>query len=129
MAEEDVERYEQLAQLTVRVARASAELDAARGAAESLAASQASELVELADRLRALHVLLANEVERAWNAAEADARRARRAEIMGRLHDAVSAETTLPESGRGDVWQSLGPFGPEGPPSEGLAPGEPPRER
>jgi hypothetical protein len=132
MAEADVERYERLAGLTAHVARASAELESAREASELLARlgrAQAAELEELADRLRALHVLLANEVERAWNAAEADARRSRRAEIMGRLHDAVSAETTLPEASRDDVWQSLGPFGPEGPPTKGLGPEETPREQ
>jgi hypothetical protein len=129
MAEADVERYERLAELTAHVARASAELDAARQAGDLLAASQAAELDELADRLLALHVLLANEVERAWNAAEADARRSRRAEIMGRLHDAVSAETTLPEASHSDPWQRIGPFGPEGPPTEGLGPEQAPRER
>jgi septal ring factor EnvC (AmiA/AmiB activator) len=127
MAEAEIERYRRLAALTARVARATAELEAAREEHASLQAAQAAELDELADRLQALHVLLANEVERAWNAAEADARRARRAEMMGRVHDAVSAETTLPEAGRGDVWQTLGPYGPEGPATEGLAPpGEPP---
>jgi hypothetical protein len=127
MAEAEIERYDRLSALTARVARATAELEATREGLASLKAAHAAELDELVDRLHALQVLLANEVERAWNAAEADARRSRRAEMMGRLHDAVSAETILPESGRGDVWQKLGPYGPEGPPTEGLAPtGEPP---
>src|SRR6476661_1781281 len=98
MAEAEIERYNQLATLTTRVARAAAELEAVRGQAGLLPPPQAGELAELTDRLQALHVLLANEVERAWNAAEADARRSRRAEMLGRVHDAVSAETTLPES-------------------------------
>src|ERR671930_2583346 len=116
MAEAEIERYRRLAALTARVARATAELEAARAEHASLQAAQAAELDELADRVQALHVRLANEVERAWNAAEADARRARRAEMMGRLHDAVSAETRLPDDALGGLWQSLGPSGPEGPP-------------
>ena len=124
MAEAEIERYNQLTTLTTRVARAAAELEAVRGQAGLLPPPQAGELAELTDRLQALHVLLANEVERAWNAAAADARRSRRAEMLGRVHDAVSAETTLPESGAAGLWQTLGPDGPEGPPSEGLAPAD-----
>jgi hypothetical protein len=127
MGEADIDRYHLLAALTARIARAAAEVEAARGNSASLAAPQAAELEELAERLHALHVLLANEVERAWNSAEADARRARRAEILGRVHDAVSAETTLPDEGRGDLWQTLGPGGPEGPAREGLGPADEPR--
>jgi hypothetical protein len=122
MGEGESERYERLAALTARVARAVAELQAGGADTELLAPAQAAELDELADRLQALQVLLANEVERAWNAAEADARQARRAEMMGRVHDAVSAETTLPHERADDVWQTLGPYGPEGPPEEGLSP-------
>ena len=124
MGEAEIRRYEQLGGLTGRVARAAAELEAIRADSASLPADQAAELEELADRLQALHVLLANEVERAWNAAEADARRARRAEMMGRLHDAVSAETTLPAGETGELWQRLGPDGPEGQPRQGLGPSD-----
>jgi hypothetical protein len=127
MAKEEIERYERLAALTTRLARAAAELEAARGQAELLSEERLAELDELTDRLQALHLLLANEVERAWNAAEADARRARRAEMMGRVHDAVSADTTLPDEGRRDIWQTLGPQGPEGPPREGLSSSDEPR--
>jgi hypothetical protein len=109
MGQPEIDRYQQLAALGSRVARASAELLAAREAAASLPPGQSLELDELADRLQALHVLVANEVERAWNAAEAAARRARRAELLGRVHDAVSAETTLPDLGPPDHWRSITP--------------------
>ena len=123
MAEAEIQRYHQLAALTVRVARAAAELEAARADLTTLPTRQAAELDELTDRLRALHLLVANEVERAWNAAEADARRTRRAQLMGRVHDAVSAETTLPSGG--DLWRTFGPNGPEGPLDDRLIPPEP----
>lgn len=126
MAEAEIQRYHHLAALTARVARAAAELEAARADLTILPTKQAAELDELTDRLRALHLLVANEVERAWNAAEADARRARRAQLMGRVHDAVSAETTLPSGGAGDLWRTLGPNGPEGPLDDHLIPPEPP---
>ena len=110
-----VERYHGLAELTARVARSAAELESARDGAGRLGMRESSELEELVDRLQALHVVLANEVERAWNAAEAGARRARRAAILGRIHDAVSAETALPPESFGGAWQELGPYGPAGP--------------
>jgi hypothetical protein len=110
-----VERYHGLAELTAHVARSAAELESAREAAGRLGLRESAELEELVDRLRALHVLLANEVERAWNAAEASARRARRAAILGQIHDAVSAETPLPPEALGGAWQELGPYGPPGP--------------
>jgi hypothetical protein len=95
MVQAEIRRFERLAALTARIARAAAELEAARAASAVLPASAANALDELADRLQALHLVLANEVERAWNAAEAEARRARQAEILGRTHDAVSAETRV----------------------------------
>ena len=107
MAEAEIARYHALAGLTGRVARASAELEAVRASLAELPSDQAAELEELADRLQALHVLLANEVERAWNAAEADARRARRGELMGRIHDAVRAETPLPPDDSPTTWPEL----------------------
>ena len=124
MGQIEIERYEHLATLTARIARASAELQCAQDDGSLLPTSQRDELEELTDRLQALHVLLANEVERAWNAAEAAAQRDRRAQMMGRVHDAVSAETTLPDGASGGLWQELGPFGPEGPAIEGLGPAE-----
>jgi hypothetical protein len=132
MSASEIERYERLAALTCRVARAVAELGAARDGAPLLAAGQAEELAELAERAQALQVLLANEVERAWNAAEATARRARRAEMIGRVHDAVSAETTLPAESLSGPWLNLGPpsadLDPAGPPSGDLGPEpDPPR--
>jgi hypothetical protein len=114
MGQAEIERYEHLAQLTGQIARAAAELESARPAAAQLAPREAGELDELTERLQALHLVLANEVERAWNAAEASARRARRAEIMGRLHDAVSAETTLPPEAVVELWPELGPLAPDG---------------
>jgi hypothetical protein len=109
MAGAHVDRYHKLAALTARIARAAAELEAARADTSALPGSQAADLEDLSDRLQALHVLLANDVERAWNAAEAEARRERRAVLMGRVHDAVSAETTLPDPGQTESWQRLGP--------------------
>ena len=120
MSHPEVDRYEGLSALTAHVARAVAELEAARESASLLAPEQADELETLFDQARALQALLANEVERAWNAAEASARRARRAEMMGRVQDAISAETTLPPEARLDLWRDLGPDGPEGPASERL---------
>jgi hypothetical protein len=108
LGEQEITRYHALARLTGRVARASAELEAVRDGLSDLPPAQAAELEELADRLQALHVLLANEVERAWNAAEADARRARRGELMGRIHDAVRAETPLPVDESPISWPELG---------------------
>jgi hypothetical protein len=119
------QRFHSLAGLTARVARAAAELEALRPEGALLPERQRRELEELTDRLQALHLLLANEVERAWNAAEADARRRRHAEVIGRVQDAISAETTLPESGLHERWQEFGPFGATGPPSDGLAPQNP----
>lgn len=118
MSDSDIERFEQLAAVTGRVARAAAELEAARSARDVLPASAADLLDELADQVQALHLLLANEVERAWNLAEAEARRARRAEILGRIHDAVTAET--PVTGV-DVARLLAPSDPSGLAPEGPA--------
>lgn len=118
-------RYEQLAILTGRVTRAAAELEAARQSADLLPSEQAEELETLFDQARALQALLANDLERAWNAAEAAARRFRRAELIGRVHDAISAETTLPPEARLDLWRDLGPDGPEGRRSDHLEPDRP----
>lgn len=113
---EQVDRYHRLADLTARVARAAAELEAARAGSGVLRPRDAAELEDLADRLQALHLLLANEVERAWNAAEAGARHARRAALLGQIHDAVSAETPLPPESAAGPWHDLGVGGlPEGP--------------
>jgi hypothetical protein len=112
MSASEIERYERLAALTAHVARAVAELAAAHDDRPLLEVGQAEELAELSERLQALQVLLANEVERAWNAAEATVRRARRAELIGRVHDAVSAETTLPVESLPGPWLDLGPTGP-----------------
>jgi hypothetical protein len=101
------ERFKLLTELTARVARATAELQAARPLAGELPGVQRSELEELTERLQALQLLVANEAERARNAAEALARRTRRAEIMGRLHDATSAETRLPADESVHQWPDL----------------------
>jgi len=122
MAQAHVERYHKLAALTARIARAAAELQAVCSDSSALRRDQAAELDDLSDRLQALHVMLANEVERAWNAAEAYARRERRATLMGRVHDAVSAETTLPDPTKTESWQRFGPSGPEPPADDGGTP-------
>ncbi len=100
-------RYQRLDELTRRVARAVAELQAARDLAAPLRPPQRGELEALADRLQALQVQLANEAERAWNRAEADIRRRQRGRIMGQIHDATTPEAPL--AGPFDAaWQVLG---------------------
>ena len=122
MSEAHIEHYHRLQALTARIARAVAELEAARAEVGALAAPRADELEAVVDQLQALHLVLANEVERAWNAAEADARRARRAIMLGQVHDAVSAETAQPAFDPAEQWLRLDPDGPEGPPTAGLGP-------
>jgi len=92
-------RFNQLDELTRRVARAVAELQAAR--------QEAGVLEALADQLQALQVQLANETERAWGRAEATARQARRARLMGRVHDATSPDAPLAERLDPEVWRPL----------------------
>ena len=92
-------RFNQLDELTRRVARAVAELQAAR--------QEAGVLEALADQLQALQVQLANETERAWGRAEATARQARRARLMGRVHDATSPDAPLMERLDPEVWRPL----------------------
>ena len=113
MSREHVERFQRLEALDVRVARAAAELDACRGAANDVPAALRVQLESLADELQALHLLVSNEVEKAWSAAEIDARRTRRGQIMGRVADAVSAETSVPSSAEVNLWPKLGTDGPE----------------
>ncbi len=100
-------RFNQLDELTRRVARAVAELQAARQEAGVLEARLRSELEALADQLQALQVQLANETERAWGRAEATARQARRARLMGRVHDATSPDAPLAERLDPEVWRPL----------------------
>jgi hypothetical protein len=111
------QRYELLAGLTAQVARAAAELQAARLHSAELPSAQATELDELTERLQVLQLLLANETERAWSSVEAAARRTRRAEILGFLHDATSAETTLPAGDDVNAWPGL-EFGPSDRPQQ-----------
>lgn len=81
--------FHQLEEVTRRVARAVGELQAAREMASPLAPKLRSELETLADHVQALQLQLANETERAWNRAEATAQQARRARMMGQVHDAT----------------------------------------
>lgn len=109
MGTAEIERYERLHALDGRVARAAAELRASRETADPLSAPLREQLATLADELEALRLLISNEVERAWNAAELDARRARRGELMGRINDAVSAETTVPDAANLNQWPRIAP--------------------
>jgi hypothetical protein len=103
-------RYHRWEEATRRVARAAGELQAARETDAPLAPRLRSELETLADRLRALQMELANETERAWNRAEATARQARRARMMGQVHDATTPEAPLAERPDPEVWRPLGPL-------------------
>jgi hypothetical protein len=104
---EQAARFQQLNELTRRVARAVAELQAARELDVQLEPSVRAELEALADRLQALQMQLANEAERAWNRAEAAIRQRQRGRIMGQIHDATTPDA--PVSGPFDeAWQPLG---------------------
>jgi hypothetical protein len=104
---EQAARFQQLDELTRRVARAAAELQAARELEIELEPPLRAELEALADRLQALQVQLANEAERAWNRAEATIRQRQRGRIMGQIHDATTPDAPL--SGPFDeAWQTLG---------------------
>jgi hypothetical protein len=101
-------RYHRLDDVTRRVARAVGELQATRELAASLEPRLRSELEELADRLQALQVQLANETERAWNRAEAAARQTRRARLMGRVHEATTPDASVQHLDPAQ-WRPLGP--------------------
>ena len=101
-------RFHRLDEVTRRVARAVGELQAARGE-EALEPRLRSELESLADQLQALQVQLANETERAWNRAEATARQARRARLMGQVHEATTPDAPLAEPLDPELWRPLSP--------------------
>ena len=103
-------RYHRLDEVTRRVARAVGELQVSRELATLLEPRLRSELEALADRLQALQVQLANETERAWNRAEATARQARRARLMGRVHEATTPEAPVQHLDPAQ-WRPLGPEG------------------
>ena len=103
-------RFEQLEELTRRVARAAGELQAAREMDAPIEARERAELDALADRVQALQVQLANETERAWQRAEAHAAQARRARMMGQVHDATTPDAPLAGPLDPEVWRPLGPI-------------------
>ena len=103
-------RFEQLEELTRRVARAAGELQVAREMDAPIEARERAELDALADRVQALQVQLANETERAWQRAEAHAARARRARMMGQVHDATTPDAPLAGPLDPEVWRPLGPI-------------------
>ena len=102
-------RFHQLEELTRRVARAAGELQAAREMAAPIGARERAELEALADRVQALQVQLANETERAWQRAEAAAAQARRARMMGQVHDATTPDAPVTEQLDPEIWRPLGP--------------------
>lgn len=102
-------RFHRLDAVTRRVARAVAELQAAREDATGLEPRLGAELEALSDRLQALQLQFANESERAWNRAEAAAQQARRARMMGRVHDATSPDAPIPGGLDPDTWRPLVP--------------------
>ena len=105
--EELAARFHQLEEATRRVARAVGDLQAAGETVGPLDARLGSELVALAEQLQALQVQLANETERAWNRAEATARQARRARMMGQVHDATTPDAPLTGGFDPDAWRPL----------------------
>ena len=107
--EELAARFQQLEELTRRVARAVGELQAAREMDAPIAARERGELDALADRVQALQVQLANETERAWQRAEGHAAQARRARMMGRVHDATTPDAPLTGPLDPEIWRPLGP--------------------
>jgi len=102
-------RFEAWDALTRRVARAVGELQAARETEAPLGPGARAELESLADRPQALQVQVANETERAWNRAEAAAQQARRARMMGNVHDATTPEAPLAEPPHPQGWRPLSP--------------------
>ena len=100
-------RFGRLDELTGRVARAVGELQAAQEAAADLGPRQRAELEAIVDRLQALQVQLANEAELAWNRAEAAARQARRARMMGHVHDATTPDAPLAGPLDPTAWRPL----------------------
>ena len=107
-------RFHQLEELTRRVARAAGELQAARETGAPLEPRIRTELDAVADRVQALQVQVANETERAWQRAEAHAAQARRARMMGQVHDATTPDAPLSERLDPEIWRPLGPMGDEG---------------
>ena len=101
--------FHRLEETTARIARAAGELQAAGSTLERIDRAMHSELEALTDRLRALQLELANETERAWNRAEAAAQQARRARMMGRVHDATTPEAPIVGRLDPEIWRPVGP--------------------